>query len=166
MNNQSYAYADGGEPRRFSGWHRAERKPWSIFEIGTVIGGFVVFWPLGLLALYLKHKKGEIWKGGSSMQGPWTNWKNPQDAAEHFAGACHSWKRGWQSKAWQGFAPTGNHAFDEYRRQKMEELEAMRRKLDEERAAFDEFLSKLRKAKDKEDFERFMAENTTPKTQD
>ncbi len=166
MNSQSYAYADGGEPRRFSGWQRAERKPWSIFEIGAVIGGFVVFWPLGLLALYLKHKKGEIWKGASDMQGPWTTWKTPQDAAEHFAGACGSWKRGWASKPWQGFAPTGNQAFDEYRKSKLVELEAMRRKLDEERAAFDEFLTKLRQAKDKEHFERFMAERNAPKTQD
>jgi len=166
MNNGSYAYADGGQARRFSGWSRAERKPWSIFEIGAVIGGFVVFWPLGLLALYLKHKKGEIWKGASEMQGPWTQWKSPQDAAEHMAGTCGAWKRGWTAKNWQGFAPTGNHAFDEYRKAKMEELEALRRKLEEERTAFDDFLAKLRQAKDKDDFERFMAERNTPKTQD
>ena len=166
MNHGSYAYADSDRPR-FSGWQRAERKPWSIFEIGAVIGGFVVFWPLGLLALYLKHKKGEIWKGASEMQAPWTQWKSPQDAAEHFAGACGSWKRGWANKSsWQGFAPTGNQAFDEYRKAKMEELEAMRKKLDEERNAFDEFLTKLRKAKDREDFERFMADRESPKTQD
>lgn len=168
MNTGSYAYADGGEARRFSGRSRAERKPWSIFEIGAVIGGFVVFWPLGLLALYLKHRKGEIWKGASEMQGPWTQWKSPRDAAEHFAGACSSWKRrDWHGRRWDGFSATGNQAFDEYRKTKMEELEALRRKLDEERAAFDEFLGKLRMAKDREDFERFMAErNAAPKTQD
>ncbi len=166
MNNGSYAYADAGEARRFGGWQRVERKPWSIFEMGAVLGGFVVFWPLGLLALYLKHRKGEIWKGASQMQGPWTQWKTPQDAAEHMAGACGSWKRGWQAKASHGFAATGNQAFDEYRKAKMEELEALRRKLDEERTAFDEFLGKLRMAKDREDFERFMAERTAPKTQD
>ena len=100
------------------------------------------------------------------MQGPWSQWKSPQDAAEQFASTCSSWKRGWQRRSWQGFAPTGNQAFDEYRKQKLEELEAQRRKLDEERAAFDDFLSKLRRAKDKEDFERFMAERNAPPTQD
>ena len=101
------------------------------------------------------------------MQGPWTQWKSPRDAAEHFAGACSSWKRrDWHGRRWDGFAATGNQAFDEYRKAKMEELEALRRKLDEERAAFDEFLGKLRMAKDREDFERFMAERTAPKTQD
>ncbi|MDE2385668.1 MAG: DUF2852 domain-containing protein [Alphaproteobacteria bacterium] len=166
MNTQSYAYAEGGERQRFSGWQRAERKPWSVYEIGAVIGGFAIFWPLGLVALYLKHRKGEIWKGASDMQAPWSTWKSPQDAAEAVSGCCSSWKRGWQSKSWQGFVPTGNHAFDEYRKAKLDELEALRRKLDEERAAFDEFLAKLRKAKDREDFERFMAEKNAPKTQD
>ena len=162
MNNSSYAYANAGETHRFSGWRRAERKPWSILEMGAVLGGFVVFWPLGLLALYLKHRRGEIWTGASAMQGPWTQWKTPRDAAEHFAGACGSWKR----RDWHGFAPTGNQAFDEYRKTKLDELEAMRRKLDEERAAFDEFLGKLRSAKDREDFERFMKDKDAPKTQE
>ena len=164
MNTGSYAYADSAERNRFSGWKRAraERKPWSILEMGAVLGGFVVFWPLGLLALYLKHRKGEIWTGASTMQGPWTQWKTPRDAAEHFAGACGAWKRG----SWQGFAPTGNQAFDEYRKAKLDELEAMRRKLDEERAAFDEFLTKLRSAKDREDFERFMKDKDAPKAQE
>jgi hypothetical protein len=84
--------------------------------------------------------------------------KSPRDAAEHFSG---QWKRG----SWAGFAPTGNDAFDEYRRQKMDELEAMRRKLDEERKEFDDFLTKLRKAKDREDFERFVRERTETKTE-
>ena len=164
MNTGSYTHADAGENQRFSSWKRAraERKPWSILEMGAVLGGFVVFWPLGLLALYVKHRKGEIWTGASAMQGPWTQWKTPRDAADHFAGACGAWKR----SGWQGFAPTGNQAFDEYRKTKLEELEVMRRKLDEERAAFDDFVSKLRSAKDREDFERFMKDKDAPKTQE
>ena len=157
MNNGAYATADG-QPRRYSCWGSAERKPWSIYEIAAVLGGFVVFWPIGLVALFLKHKNGEIWKGASDMQAPWSQWKSPRDAADHFSKAYS----GWKGRPWQGFADTGNEAFDEYRKAKLEELEAMRRKLDEERAAFDEFLAKLRKAKDREDFERFMAERNAP----
>jgi len=160
MNNSSYASYENGT--RHGCWRRAERKPWSIVEMGAVLGGFVVFWPLGLAALFLKHRNGELWKGASDMQAPWTNWKNPRDAAESFT-------NGWKKPNWgtQGFSATGNHAFDEYRKTKLEELEALRRKLDEERAAFDEFLNKLRKAKDAEAFEKFMAEKNTPsKTQD
>ena len=102
------------------------------------------------------------------MQGPWTTWKSPRDAAEHFksnfAGCNNSWKR--HSGRGQGFNASGNQAFDEYRKTKIEELEALRRKLDEERASFDEYLGKLRMAKDREDFERFMAEKNAPKAQD
>jgi len=146
------------------GWgKKAERKPWSILEMGATLGGFVVFWPLGLLALYVKHRNGEIWPGASDMHmpfatGDWMKWKSPRDAAEHFSGA-------WKKPNWggQGFSATGNHAFDEYRKNKIEEMEALRRKLDEERAEFDQFLHKLRKSKDVEDFERFMAEKNAPK---
>ena len=157
MNDSGYAYAENNVR---SGWcgGRANKKPWSIYEIGAVVGGFAVFWPVGLLALFLKFKKGELWKGSSDMQAPWSNWKTPRDAAEQFAGS-------WSKPRWSNPAATGNAAFDEYRKTKLDELEALRRKLDDERKAFDEFLGKLRHAKDREDFERFMAENNVPKTQ-
>ena len=135
------------------------KKPWSLVEIGAVIGGFVVFWPLGLLALFLKLKRGEIWNGASDMgpnQASWQNWRNQaQDFAAPF-------KRG----TWTGAtAPTGNHAFDEYRRAAFEKLEAERRKLEDERREFDAFVEKLRKAKDEDDFQRFMAERNQPKSE-
>ena len=46
---------------------------------------------------------------------------------------------------------TGNHAFDEYR------ADALRR-LEEEQKEFTEFLERLRKARDKTEFDQFMAE--------
>ena len=54
---------------------------------------------------------------------------------------------------------TGNHAFDEYR------ADALRR-LEEEQKEFTEFLERLRKARDKTEFDQFMAErkNRTQET--
>ena len=46
---------------------------------------------------------------------------------------------------------SGNAAFDEYRAETL-------RRLEEEQAAFDEYVEKLRQARDREEFERFMAE--------
>ncbi|TYO85071.1 DUF2852 domain-containing protein [Oceanicella actignis] len=46
---------------------------------------------------------------------------------------------------------TGNAAFDAYR-------EATLRRLEEEQAAFEEFLARLRRAKDQAEFDQFMAE--------
>ena len=130
---------------------RMNKKPWSVYEVGATLGAFVVFWPLGLVALFVKMKKGELWNGASTMQAPWANWQKHSENVSSFAG---NWQRG------QGFS--GNAAFDDYRKVEIEKLEAQRRKLDEERKAFDEFLSKLRHAKDRDDFERFMADRNAP----
>ncbi len=120
------------------------KKRWSPLEIGAVVGGFIVFWPLGILALGLKMWKGEIWKGASEMQTPWKDFKKP----EHFGFA----------KSWQGHSASGNAAFDDYKKAQLDRLEAERRKLEDEQKAFAEYLAKLRKAKDQDEFDRFMSE--------
>lgn len=52
----------------------------------------------------------------------------------------------------QGFAPrSGNEAFDAYRADTL-------RRLEEEQAEFIEYLERLRKARDKQEFDQFMAE--------
>ncbi|RMF40326.1 MAG: DUF2852 domain-containing protein [Alphaproteobacteria bacterium] len=64
-----------------------------------------------------------------------------------------SCKSRWRSRHAR-FAPTGNAAFDEYRAETL-------RRLEEEQTAFTAFLDRLRKAKDKAEFEQFMAERRT-----
>ena len=49
---------------------------------------------------------------------------------------------------------TGNTAFDEYRNETL-------RRLDDEREAFETFVDQLRRAKDQEQFDKFMAERST-----
>jgi Protein of unknown function (DUF2852) len=120
------------------------KKRWSPWEIGAVVGGFIVFWPLGLLALGLKMWKGEIWNGASEMKAPWKDFKKPE-------------KYGF-AKEWQTHRGSGNSAFDDYKKAQLERLEAERRKLDDEQRAFGEYLAKLRKAKDQDEFDRFMRE--------
>ena len=59
---------------------------------------------------------------------------------------CGGWHRGFH------YAPSsGNRAFDEYR------AEALRR-LEDEQKEFSEFLERLRKARDQQEFDQFMAE--------
>lgn len=50
-----------------------------------------------------------------------------------------------------------NHAFEEYRRAELARLEEERRRLDEESRAFSTFVEELKQAKDREEFEAFMA---------
>ncbi|MFL5203209.1 MAG: DUF2852 domain-containing protein, partial [Microvirga sp.] len=56
-----------------------------------------------------------------------------------------------------GFASTGNAAFDDYRRSELERLEEERRKLDEEARDFRNFVEELKRAKDREEFDAYMA---------
>jgi Protein of unknown function (DUF2852) len=98
--------------------------------IALMILGFIVWWPLGLATLaYL------IWSKrmgcGNSRAVSWGHHGRPQG----------TW---WQPSS-------GNRAFDEYR------METLRR-LEEEQREFRDFLDRLRMAKDKAEFDQFMAE--------
>ncbi len=66
--------------------------------------------------------------------GPWSNWK--------------SWAAGSSDRP---AASSGNHAFDEYRAETL-------RRMEEEQKDFGAFLERLRFAKDKAEFDQFMAE--------
>jgi Protein of unknown function (DUF2852) len=133
------------------------RRRWSFLEMAVVVGSFIVFWPLGIAALVLKLVKGELWSGASEMAPPWQKWR--ENEAYGFA---KNWSQDWSKGRGQWQPSSGNAAFDAYRREQLEKLEAERRKLDDERKAFAEHLSKLRQAKDQEEFERFMRERQPP----
>jgi Protein of unknown function (DUF2852) len=99
--------------------------------------GFIIWWPIGLgLLAYL------IWSGrmgcGNKLQ-----WK------QHFMQEAKRFGGGFS-----GFGPlrsTGNAAFDSYREETL-------RRLEEEAEEFQTFLDRLRKARDKAEFDQFMAE--------
>jgi hypothetical protein len=111
--------------------------------IVVMIASFIIFWPLGLgVLIYL------IWSG---RMGFW------RDAGKDFAGQAKRHACGWQ-RSFRMPSSTGNHAFDEYR------ADALRR-LEEEQKEFTEFLERLRKARDKTEFDQFMADRKN-RTQD
>lgn len=122
----------------------ALRPGWTPLTIGLMVLGFIVFWPLGFAMLaYI------LW--GDRFH------RMASDATESFKA------NGWGCSAGKsmrstGFGATGNVAFDEYRKREIERIEAERRKLDQMRAEFDSYLTELRRAKDKEEFDRFMAD--------
>lgn len=128
---------------------------WSAWEIGTLIAAFVVFWPLGFIALFLKWKNGELWKGSSAGGAPWAGFRAPDMSA---------WKS-WRPEASScgfGGAGSGNAAFDAYKREQLKRLDEERRKLEDEQKAFRDFVEKVRRAKDQEEFDRFMSERNLP----
>ncbi|MGD0722458.1 MAG: DUF2852 domain-containing protein [Roseiarcus sp.] len=125
------------------------RNRWSPFEIVAMVLGFIVFWPIGLAILFFK-----LWQRRSGYPG------DLQTAAQE------KWReaRGMMSGApWQGrrgfYGPsTGNSAFDDWKAAEIARLEEERRKLQEAHREFSEFVDNIRRAKDREEFERFMNE--------
>jgi Protein of unknown function (DUF2852) len=112
--------------------------------IVLMILGFVFWWPVGLAILgYMIWSRnmgcygGERWQ--RKMQRMEDKMGRMRDRFERFGGG------------WQGPPPSGNHAFDEYRSETL-------RRLEEEQREFRDFLDRLRFAKDKSEFDQFMAE--------
>jgi hypothetical protein len=109
--------------------------------IALMVLGFALFWPIGLATL--------VFLIGSGRMGCWKH--------KRFA----EWQAGgdrWQERVrrWQGGpASSGNRAFDEYR-------DATLRRLEEEQREFVAFLDRLRLAKDKAEFDQFLAERRRP----
>ena len=98
--------------------------------IALMVVSFIIFWPLGLAILFYL-----IWSG--RMRCGSRDWK------------CMA-ERKWH-RAKTSFRTTGNSAFDEYREQTL-------RRLEEEADEFQSFLDRLREARDKAEFDQFMAE--------
>ena len=124
---------------------------WSPLTIALMVLGFITFWPLGLLVLgYI------MW--GEKFGG------SPEKAQAYFNKGkswCTSNKgahRAWSNNRSYGMNTSGNAAFDEYRSEQLRRLEEERARLDAEIDAFHEYMANLNKAKDREEFDRFMNE--------
>ena len=136
-----------------AGWRRGASH-WTAVEIIAMILGFIVFWPIGLAILGYK-----LWQrryGGPDLQTLATNkWGD----ARAMMGSNSGWACGGASRARRYYASrSGNAAFDEWRTAELARLDEERRKLDEAQREFAEYSDAIRRAKDREEFERFMAE--------
>lgn len=160
MNTQSSTADDG------AGRHQYEyrgRPRWRPLEIAAIVIGFMVYWPVGL-GLML-----------------WKMWRNKQGYTQDFVTAARGafeenvmnrwpdFSRGWgcgarrsaPARDWGFTAPaswrsTGNTAFDDWRSSELARLEDERRKLEAAEREFADYIESLRRAKDREEFERFM----------
>lgn len=120
---------------------------WSPLTIGLMVLGFIIFWPLGLAVLgYILW--GEKFGGTADKAQAYWNKGCGYMRSNHkhgFGGHNH--------------ASSGNAAFDDYRAEQLRRLEEERNRLDAEIDAFHEYMANLRKAKDREEFDRFMSEH-------
>ena len=97
--------------------------------IAAMVLGFVFFWPVGLALLAYM-----IW------------------SKRMFSNSCTmSRRRSPMRRAASAMKTSGNTVFDAYKEETL-------RRLEEEQASFEEFLQRLREAKDKAEFDQFMDE--------
>lgn len=112
--------------------------------IAFTVLGFLFWWPVGLALLIYMIGSGRMGCFGRRRRamyqqqygqdtGPWANWKT------------------WACGQSGGATSSGNRAFDEYKAETL-------RRMEEEQKDFGAFLERLRFAKDKAEFDQFMAE--------
>lgn len=110
--------------------------------IALMVVSFIVFWPIGLAVLAYM-----IWSGRMGC-----GWHSEGRSRFERKMARMQERMGqWGPRGGRGFASTGNRAFDDYREETL-------RRLEEEASEFHTFLERLRMAKDKAEFDQFMAE--------
>jgi hypothetical protein len=141
----------GANGWRGSAWrsHSCGGARWSFVEILAMVLGFIVFWPIGLAILAFK-----IWQRKSGYNGDLTTaaqekWREARNAVQGGA---------WRAPRGFYAGSTGNSAFDDWRSAEIARLEEERRKLEEAHKEFSTFVENIRRAKDREEFERFMNE--------
>jgi Protein of unknown function (DUF2852) len=117
--------------------------------IGLMVLSFIFWWPLGLAMLGFLIGSGRMtcWTDHSARR-----WQRRMERMQAKAGPWFGGPDWGQRGRWSGgWRSSGNSAFDEYRAETL-------RRLEEEQREFVEFLERLRHAKDKAEFDQFMAD--------
>jgi hypothetical protein len=138
------SYAADVDDRRAGPWCNHYRYGYRRIHPGAfvvMVLGFIFWWPLGLAMLaYI------LWSRGMVCWSP-DRWhykmQRMEEKMERLRGRMERWGGGPSS--------SGNKAFDEYRADTL-------RRLEEEEREFRDFLERLRAAKDKAEFDQFMAD--------
>lgn len=123
---------------------------WSPLTIALMVMGFIIFWPLGLAVLgYI------IW--GEKFGGSQEKAQAYFDKGKAWCTSNKGQHRNHRNRSY-GMTSSGNAAFDDYRAEQLRRLDEERARLDAEIDAFHEYMANLNKAKDREEFDRFMNE--------
>ena len=112
--------------------------------ITIVVLGFWLAWPVGLMLIAFLAGSGRLRLMRSDTPGTWFNLGQAETGDR-------KWNAGWRARGPKAAATSGNKAFDDYRDETL-------RRLEEEEREFQAFLDRLRKARDKSEFDSFMAE--------
>jgi hypothetical protein len=128
-------------------------------RIALIVIAFILWWPIGLAVLIYSIWSGRMdcWNDSSRYERKMARMQEKMDRMRAHMDGRGSDVRGSGGGSWWGgrrepaAGSSGNRAFDEYRAETLKRLE-------EEERGFRDFLERLRQAKDKAEFDQFMAE--------
>lgn len=133
--------AETGWANQFGEWERRAAGLPKPAVVAIVIIAFLLWWPLGLAALAFMIWSRSMGCGHRGME----RWQAKMDRMRSRMGEGSFWQP----------PSSGNKAFDDYRTETL-------RRLEDEQHEFQQFLERLRFAKDKSEFDQFMAERRRP----
>jgi hypothetical protein len=147
----SYQPSYGDEPPR-QHRHGYGDLHWKPIEIVAMVLGFAVFWPIGLAIVFWK-----VWQRKHAYEGDLVSFIQEKWLAKRDRYMAHkaNWAGASRFSTW-GMPSSGNAAFDEWRATELARLEEERQKLVAAEREFGDFMENLRRAKDREEFDRFM----------
>lgn len=137
MANREFSQGGVAAMAERFGFRPPQGRHWHPAELAAMIVGFVLFWPIGLAILGWKLMRDGGWRGATTRN------DLPRDLS----------------------VDTGNSAFEDYKRAELARLEEERRRLAEEQSAFGDFMDRLKRARDREEFEKFLGERRGPQPQ-
>jgi hypothetical protein len=137
--------------------------------IALIVLSFWFWWPVGVAVLgyraFIRHRNGyecgpgrwynTAQQGSVPSGGVWGQGNNGAGQGNAFGGGWNFWSGGRRGPA--APPPSGNRAFDEYRAETI-------RRLEDEQREFVDYLERLRQARDKAEFDGFMAERRNRQT--
>lgn len=135
---------------------------WPLGLLALMVLGFWAWWPIGLavLAFILWGRRMGCWnhcgdgRYGGEGDRPMPHWQSKMERMQDKMDRVRERMergRGGGGDWWGRPRSSGNRAFDDYRAETL-------RRLEDEQREFKEFLERLRFAKDRAEFDQFMAE--------
>ena len=111
---------------------------WSPFNIGAMVFGFVLFWPIGLVVLYWNISGRDARDLPAAIKQKWSSMFN-------------------RSKAESSPSTHENSVFDEFQQTQYDRIAEIKEEIRERARRFNEFRSDAKRRAEQEEFNQFMA---------
>ncbi len=120
---------------------------WSGLNIATMVLGFVLFWPIGLLILYWNITGRNVKDLPQAIRHQWSRMKGCTKGVDCFSDKRHS----------------DNAVFDEFQQTQHDRIDEIKEEIKVRSRRFGEFRADAKRRADEEEFNQFMAD--TPANQ-